>query len=440
MKLTAAFAQTLAVQVVQSAASIATAALIARALGPVGQGVYASLIATVALVAVVGTLGQFQGNVLVGAGGATSPRLLLTVALSQAALVLAVALITRPLWAPLVSHETFLALLFAAVLCAEVLAQLLRGINLGRRHIIAFNLVTFCQRFLLLGAVGAASLAKIRLTVAAVVACWLAAVGLSALVSAIWIWRRSEPVRLSLQRTAAAWWQVVGHGGRPLVVVVLTLLLVRLDVWMIRPMLGAASVGQLSVANGLAEWLWYVPSILNNLLFAAVAADPRGKALGKVAQASRFIAAGTLPASIALFLGGRALVTAIYGQQFAPAGSLFVVLVPGVAALALHLVIDAYFAGSGFPPVTLWTAAGALAAKFALNLVLVPALGIIGAAFSTSVVYVGMLVVKVVALRSARGVAVRDLFILRRSDISSVLVSARGWAVARGHNSASTAG
>src|SRR5207245_6302566 len=91
---------------------------------------------------------------------------------------------------------------------------------------------------------------------------------------------------------------------------------------------------------------------------------------------------------------GQRLVPLIYGPAYTVAGTLFVLLLPGMLAISLHLVIDSFFAGSGFPPISMWSAAGALVAKIGLNLLLIPRLGLNGAAGATSLVYVTLLTVK----------------------------------------------
>src|SRR5205807_67310 len=117
----------------------------------------------------------------------------------------------------------------------------------------------------------------------------------------------------------------------------------------------------------------------------------------------------------------------LYGKAYAQAGALFVLLVPGMLAISVHLVIDSYFAGSGFPPITYLTAAGAVAMKVVLNLILVPRFGIAGAAVATSVVYGSVLLVKTIAITRLTGASLRSLLVLTRSDLTSNLATARAW-------------
>src|SRR5205807_3163702 len=105
--------------------------------------------------------------------------------------------------------------------------------------------------------------------------------------------------------------------------------------------------------------------------------------------------ASMVPVAVAMVLMGRRIIPLIYGRAYEPAGLLFIVLVPGMMALALHIVVDSYFAGSGFPPISVWSAVAALAAKVGLNLLVIPRFGAVGAAAVTTLVYVALLMVKV---------------------------------------------
>jgi O-antigen/teichoic acid export membrane protein len=200
---------------------------------------------------------------------------------------------------------------------------------------------------------------------------------------------------------------------------------------MLGPMLGIAMVGQVSVATYLAEWLWYVPSILNNLLFAASAADARTRQVEQIARATRSLVALLVPTCIVLMCAGKALVTVLYGPPYAEAGTLFVLLLPGATALALHLVVDSYFAGSGFPAVTIWAPGLALALKVALNLVFVPRYGAVGAVCISSLIYVGLLTTKVIVLVREVRIPLRVLLRPTWRDVTSSLGPATAWVLRR---------
>jgi O-antigen/teichoic acid export membrane protein len=421
MKVGAAFVQTLASQILQSAASIMTGVLIARGLGPAGQGWYATFAAGVALGALIASLGQFHGNVLAAADRRSTPRVLLLRAgvhgCAVLLLLLSVALVGGGVLAS--AQPATLTALFVVVLSLEAIADMVRGINLGQHHVTGWNLAGLTQRLLYFTAIGALTL-HFDLRLASVVTCWAFATFVSVLVSGGWIWFRSPRVTLTWSGLWVGWGRRLGMGMRAFVTIGFTLLLVRADVWMLGPMLGVATVGQVSVATYLAEWLWYIPSILGNLMFAVVAADRGAESVRRVARSARLVTGFLMPITLVLLIAGRSLVHLLYGQAYEEAGLLFTILLPGMAFLGIHLIIDSYFAGSGFPPITIWGAIAAVVAKVSLNLAVVPRYGAMGAVAVTTLVYSSLLAVKVFWFVRTTGVRGRDLFLANRSDLAYV--------------------
>jgi stage V sporulation protein B len=428
MRVGPAFLQTFATQVVQSIASITTGVVIARSLGPAGQGRYALFAAAIGLLSTVGAAGQFEGHVLTSAGDCSRGRVLLIRSLLQALAGLAVVFLTQAVWRRALSlqYRDVLAGVLTLVLFCEVLALLFRGINLGQHNIAAYNLSTLVQRLCYLCVLVLIAVTS-GLHVETVMLAWLGAVIANLVVSGVWIWRHSLRATLSWTQVKDGWGRSLRRGFRALLTISLTLMLVRTDVYMLGALLGAPAVGQISVASALAEYLWYVPSILGSVLFAAVAANRGWDNVLKICRASRATIAVLGPVTLGLALIGRTLVQLIYGHPYAQAATLFLLLLPGMFAISLHLVIDAYFTGTGFPPITYIAAACALILKVTLNLIAVPRFGIEGAAIATSIVYVSLLLAKVQAFRNETHASFAELFRPSWSDLKDNMQVARSW-------------
>src|SRR5206468_12707211 len=98
MRVGHAFLQTFASQLIQSTASLLTSVLIARGLGPLGQGQYALLVAAIGLLATIAAMGQFEGHVLTLAGSHRQGRVLLLRSIVQLVGVGALLALTQNLW------------------------------------------------------------------------------------------------------------------------------------------------------------------------------------------------------------------------------------------------------------------------------------------------------------------------------------------------------
>src|SRR6185437_14993867 len=176
------------------------------------------------------------------------------------------------------------------------------------------------QRFAYLALVAALwIMARMRLDL--VLSMWALAAMTSVGVSGTWIWARSQRGPVNWRSLASRWTNNVRKGLRALITISVTLVLVRCDVWMLGPLLGIQTVGQVSIASSLAEWLWYIPSILGNLLFAAAAAGTGEQTVRQIAKASRAVVTLVIPTTVTLMLLGRWIVPTIYGIAYQEAGT-----------------------------------------------------------------------------------------------------------------------
>jgi len=169
-----------------------------------------------------------------------------------------------------------------------------------------------------------------------------------------------------------------------------------------------------------------VPYILGTVLFTAVAAN-RQAAVGQICRGSRAIIALLFPIAILLMLLGQRFLPFVYGSAYAPAGLLFVILVPGMIALAVHIVVDSFFAGQGFPTISIVSAGGALLAKVALNFVTIRRFGLIAAPIVTSVVYSLLLLVKLIAFTRQTGQKWSAILVPTWSDVRANAGTAASW-------------
>jgi O-antigen/teichoic acid export membrane protein len=165
-------------------------------------------------------------------------------------------------------------------------------------------------------------------------------------------------------------------------------LIQRVDVFMVSVMLDIRAVGLYSVAYGIAELLLLLPQRLGGLYHQRVAADrtPEGKA-DEVRVSSSLVFVGTALGAVALALAAPFGIRLLYGPAFAPAVTPFLLLLPGVCALATSCIQNAYLSGIGRPVTGAVVAAAGLAANVVLNLILIPRLGISGAAVASSLTY-----------------------------------------------------
>jgi O-antigen/teichoic acid export membrane protein len=131
---------------------------------------------------------------------------------------------------------------------------------------------------------------------------------------------------------------------------------------------------------------------------------------------------------------GPYFVRAVYGSQFADAGVALRFIIPGVIAYSVVAVLTRYLSGQGRPGTTTLILVVGLGINIAANLLLIPRLGINGAALASSVSYSVSAVLTLAVFLRVSGRGLGETLILQRSDLAAADAVATGawrWLVER---------
>lgn len=213
-----------------------------------------------------------------------------------------------------------------------------------------------------------------------VLAVWVASAGLATLAGA-GLLRRGQ--RLGVDRQL--WRQLREVGGRGGMSVILIFLLFRSNQYLIEHMLGAASLGVYSVAVIFAEMMQRLPNVAGAVLLPKVIQGQEGEG-GLSLRVARNVLLFSLLCAIGLVAAGKLLLIFFF-PKYPEAYGLLVWMLPGLVVAGFGSVFNTRLAGQGYPAITLWAPALTLALNVALNLALIPAMGLTGAALSTSLAY-----------------------------------------------------
>lgn len=161
----------------------------------------------------------------------------------------------------------------------------------------------------------------------------------------------------------------------------------RLDSFVVNAFLGSAALGLYATGVSVAELLLTIPMAVNTVTYPTIA-SLRGAARERLALLSTgltlYIVSGT-----AVVLG--VLVEWLIPLAFGPAfrGSIVPArwLLPGMVSLAVVRVLTNAAAGSGHPEVYTRTTLAGVLLTIPLDLVLIPRMGVLGAALASSLAY-----------------------------------------------------
>lgn len=394
----------------------------AQYLGPAGKGAVTLLSVLPTLALTFGELGLRQSTALLIAKKRFDER---DVQASMLALYLLVAagsfvvVLVGYGTMGLYSYGIVTCGLFAALAPVGLFQRFANGILLGHRKILAINWVEALRSGGNL-AVVAVLVIGLGLGVGGAGAALLTGPFLAALVLAGSIWRYAvhrprwvspipgELLRLGLFFAASQ---------------LLLMLNYRIDYLMLGRLQDASTVGIYSVGVGIAELLWQIPLSMGLVLFARSlgwsAEDAREK-IAHVYRVLRLILPCVLFGAAALIVGSWYLLVPIYGAPFRASFPVLVCLIPGTVPLTLFLFLHVFAAGQGRPHLSLHGFLPGLVVNVGLNLVMIPRLGAVGAALSSTLSYALSVALYLrVFLREFDG-SLREVFLLRGDDLAAL--------------------
>lgn len=416
------------------ALTITLSVIIARTLGPAGKGSYDLAIATVGLLSTFLGFAIPTGITYVFAQSHPVSRRLIAVLVCLAlvqGLVAALLLFSvvntdlarmflPPQW------ERTAVFSMALLLVVTMLTSYWRAIIVGRQKITQMNLVDLSTQFVMLVVVlWTIWLSRSRgVSLSAEVFLWIS-VGTAAFSAAL-------SFRLLLPEFAPG--PIVGplrsvlHYAAPCFAANLAQFLnYRLGLFTISLLAGVAAAGLYSLAVSLAQFLWLFSNAMAVVLLPNVAAtqqDSRGNAQ-RTAQSSRIVFWVTALGAALLGVSAQVVIPLVYGQRFQGSVGPFVLVLPGVAFFSIANVLAAYIAGIGRPRLNLLASFLGLLTIIPLNIVLIPILGVNGAALATSLSYTVSTITLIVAFVRESKLPLRSILLLSADDWRVLLALVR---------------
>jgi O-antigen/teichoic acid export membrane protein len=414
-------------RILQVGLAMVASFVIARLLGPTGRGAYVTLTLLPGTLYAFGTFGipasltVFSGR---GAGLRSLERRAVLFGLSLSALLIAAALVALPLLSGSVL-QTAPASLIPWVLAAipfQLTGSLMGSVLYGRQRIRGYNTIAVAQ-----------SAAVVVLVVALVAGAGLGVFGAVLAYVATTI-GGAAAIGLELRRAIrdddgagkpASTREVFGYGLRLYPSAIAGFFNYRADIYLLNWLLASArSTGLYSLSVTFAELLFYVPDSVASIFLPRVAAASSEGSDASPAEVARLTLLVTAVVGM-LLVPGAAILIAVLLPAFVDSFLPLVILLPGVVALSLVKVLNVYLVGRGHPQPTVVASGTSLVANLGLNLVLIPTLGIAGAACSSLVSYTLNAAMVVRASRTLSGEPIRAFVVPRTGDV------ARLWQVGR---------
>jgi O-antigen/teichoic acid export membrane protein len=217
----------------------------------------------------------------------------------------------------------------------------------------------------------------------------------------------------------------------------------RFDVLILGGFAAASDVGVYSVALTVTSIAWILPQALQTVLFPREASLNESARTGEVtvaesdaatAKATRHGVLLTLPAGVLISALLLVAVPLLYGSEFAETTKLGFVLLPGVLMIGVGKILSSAIAGRGYPRYTLYYGAISVPITLALYFALIPKYDAWGAAIASSLSYGITALLALFFFRRVTTIGLREAFLPRSEDLADyagLARLARGWGLGR---------
>lgn len=378
---------TYATQVLMAVLSLLSSIVIARSLGPDGRGDYAVSMALGLIGVQIVNLGLHATNsYLLAKDRSLLARLLANSLLTSLLLGGAVGAIAGTglqIWPDAPVHGRLLWL--AALWIPFGLAYLL-SVNffVGLLEVRLYNSIELLNKTL-----AAAFIAIVAWLQRASPSVMFAAVLLAMLISLSFAWRKLRSFCIArVEPSKELFWKNFQLGWKAYLCCLFAFLVIRIDLLMVKRLLGAVAAGQYSIAGTLADYVFLLPTVVSTMLFPKLSGIAQDHEKWKLTlKAMGGIGIGLVAILLVLGVAARPVVNLLFGSAYAPAAEAFVFLLPGILFLGIETVLVQYLNSCGFPSavVILWISCTVL--NIVLNLWMIPRYGINGASMVSSISY-----------------------------------------------------
>lgn len=399
--------------------SFIVAMWVARGLGPVGKGIYALLTLIPSLVMQLSNLGLGVSSVYYLGKKLARPNEIaenaVSVGLGLGLSLFLIYWLAQSLLAPILYKNVPVPLTIMAMSALpflflfQYITHILLAMNRIQEHNIALAIKPTALLVLFI-----AFWYLFTDKYLGVILAWLAS---DAIAAATCLFYLRREIRYRIKFHYALFKSSLPFGLKSFLANVLFFINFRLDMILVNLFLNQANVGYYSVSIQMAETLWFLPSTLAVLILPKIAAGEEKAANDLTAATCRSTLLLSLLSALGLAAVTHLLILLMFGREFLPAAGPLYILLPGIVLFSGAKIISSSLTGKGFPQYALYASIISLVTNFVGCLLLIPILGLTGAALASALantlasIYYFRIFSRLTPFRWS------DLILIRASDI-----------------------
>jgi len=192
----------------------------------------------------------------------------------------------------------------------------------------------------------------------------------------------------------------------------------RLDIFIISTLLPFEEVGYYAIAVTITEMLWYIPKSIGSILFNKIALSPEQRESNNF---TAIICRNTLflltILGLFLLLTNKIIIELFYGTAYLPSINALLILIPGIIISGIKGLLVAYVNGIGKPIISTISAFIGLGINLPLNFLLIPVIGIAGAAVATTISYIISSIYLLLFFKKSSNLPYKDIILINHNDI-----------------------
>ena len=215
--------------------------------------------------------------------------------------------------------------------------------------------------------------------------------------------------------------ELYSYGFFPMLGLLMTTLNYKVDVFMLKKSseVTLSEIGVYSIGVTLAEKVLLFPDSIKQILMSKLA---KGKTHSEVAKVSRICFFVSFLCTIAIIVSGKLIIDILYGEEYINAYGVTVVCVMGTMPMVFFKMIGQYNIINKKQIYNVVMLSVSILINICFNMLLVPKLGIIGAAIGTAVGHLVCAIIFLIYFSRVSGLRIREIVFVQKSDVE-VLVT-----------------
>lgn len=178
-------------------------------------------------------------------------------------------------------------------------------------------------------------------------------------------------------------------------------------------------VGIYSIGTNIAEIIWQIPAAVGLVLFSKSAqTKTREVSIERTTKLIRFLVPLLIVFGIGFWVFAPLIITLLFGSAYTEATNIVRILLPGILGFSVVKIMHSDLSGRGYPLFSLNVSICSLLLSIALNYLLIPTYGMVGAAISSSVSYSLACIAFVLLYAKREQIVISKILILSKDDIS----------------------